>query len=121
MPNQSVYNKVSSDAAAPTADAHQSDLSWQLTLQRVWQNLIQSEQGLSYYVLDFLLVYCRPSDSFLRNVHSSLANFEVNSLTISDPGDTSEYGSSLVFPSLPLAIKWLRESALQNRSTRFQV
>ncbi|KAG6535221.1 hypothetical protein ZIOFF_000186 [Zingiber officinale] len=82
VPNQSVYNKVSFDAAAPPADAHQSDLSWQLTLQRVWENLVRSEQ---------------------------------------DPGETSEYGGSLVFPSLPLAIKWLRESALQNRSTQFQV
>ncbi|XP_074576546.1 folylpolyglutamate synthase-like [Curcuma longa] len=82
VPNQSVYNKVSSDAAAPPADAHQSDLSWQLTLQRVWQNVVRSEQ---------------------------------------DPGDISEYDGSLIFPSLPLAIKWLRESALQNRSTQFQV
>lgn len=54
-------------------------------------------------------------------IYTSLANFEVNSLTISDPGDISEYDGSLIFPSLPLAIKWLRESALQNRSTQFQV
>lgn len=30
-------------------------------------------------------------------------------------------GASLVFESLPLAIKWLREAAQQNQSTSFQV
>lgn len=31
------------------------------------------------------------------------------------------FENSAVFPSLPLAIKWLRESVQQNRSIQFQV
>jgi folylpolyglutamate synthase len=34
-------------------------------------------------------------------------------------GSTCE--NSTVFPSLPLAIKWLRESVQQNQSVRYQV
>ena len=34
-------------------------------------------------------------------------------------GSTCE--NSAVFPSLPLAIKWVRESVKQNRSVRYQV
>ncbi|RWW06272.1 hypothetical protein GW17_00030412 [Ensete ventricosum] len=43
VPNQSVYNKVTSLASPPT-DPQQVDLSWQLTLQKVWENFMQ-EQG----------------------------------------------------------------------------
>ncbi|WOL14975.1 folylpolyglutamate synthase [Canna indica] len=81
VPNLSLYNKVSSHLSPP-ADVQQVDLSWQLTLQRVWENLIHNELGSNY---------------------------------------NGAYGGSLVFPSLPLAIKWLRESTQQRRSTQFQV
>ncbi|CAL9765160.1 unnamed protein product [Musa acuminata subsp. burmannicoides] len=81
VPNQSAYNKVGSHASPPT-DPQQVDLSWQLTLQRVWENLIHGEQG------------------------SSCAN---------------AYGGSLVFPSLPLALNWLRESVQRRRSVQVQV
>ncbi|XP_074566792.1 folylpolyglutamate synthase-like [Curcuma longa] len=73
VPNQSVFNKVSSYASPPT-DSEQVDLSWQLTLQRVWDNLCHAEGS-----------------------------------------------SSLVFPSLPLAIKWLRESPQPSISIQFEV
>nr|XP_009416176.1 PREDICTED: folylpolyglutamate synthase [Musa acuminata subsp. malaccensis] len=81
VPNQSVYNKVTSLASPPT-DPQQVDLSWQLTLQKAWENFMHSEQG------------------------SSCA---------------SVCEDSLVFPSLPLAIKWLRESVQQSRSVQVQV
>ncbi|XP_010937530.1 folylpolyglutamate synthase isoform X4 [Elaeis guineensis] len=83
VPNQSVYNKVGSHVSAP-ADSQHVDLSWQLTLQKVWESLTHSEKdaGLS---------------------------------------STRDHEHSSVFPSLPLAIKWLREHVQQNRSTRFQV
>ncbi|URE09564.1 hypothetical protein MUK42_04561, partial [Musa troglodytarum] len=81
VPNQSAYNKVGSHASPPT-DPQQVDLSWQLTLQRVWENLIHGEQGSSF---------------------------------------TSADGGGLVFPSLPLALNWLRESVRRRRSVRVQV
>ncbi|URE31898.1 hypothetical protein MUK42_05805, partial [Musa troglodytarum] len=81
VPNQSVYNKVTSLASPPT-DPQRVDLSWQLTLQKVWENFMHSEQG---------------------------------------PSCASVCEDSLVFPSLPLAIKWLRESVQQSRSVQVQV
>lgn len=53
VPNQSVYNKVTSHAT-PTADIQQVDLSWQLKVQRVWENIIHSEQGTVDFLLAFL-------------------------------------------------------------------
>ncbi|GMP23154.1 hypothetical protein CsSME_00000859 [Camellia sinensis var. sinensis] len=84
VPNISVYNKVWS-SASPPPDL-EVDLSWQMTLQKVWENLIKSEKG---------------EDDKERCVR------------------TSE--NSTVFPSLPLAIKWLRDTVQQHKSVRFQV
>ncbi|XP_026426584.1 folylpolyglutamate synthase-like [Papaver somniferum] len=90
VPNQSVYNKVGSHAL-PSSD-QQIDLSWQLALQRVWENLLRGEK-----------------DSALEESKEDSEHKYRNSET------------SSVFPSLPLAIKWLRDSVQQNRSVRFQV
>ncbi|CAN0909573.1 Folylpolyglutamate synthase [Linum grandiflorum] len=91
VPNTSVYHKVGSNVS-PSTDP-EVDLSWQFTLQRVWETIVQSDQG---------------SDA--RDVEP--ASDEIN-------GDKDE--NSAVFPSLPLAIKWLRDSVRQNPSVRFQV
>uniref|UniRef100_A0A2P2MCA7 Folylpolyglutamate synthase n=1 Tax=Rhizophora mucronata TaxID=61149 RepID=A0A2P2MCA7_RHIMU len=45
VPNMSVYYKVGSHALPPTDS--QVDLSWQFTLQRYWENLIQGDKGIS--------------------------------------------------------------------------
>lgn len=42
VPNTSVYYKVGT--ALPAADA-QVDLSWQMTLQRLWESLVVGEKG----------------------------------------------------------------------------
>ena len=42
VPNTSVYYKVGT--ALPTDDA-QVDVSWQMTLQKVWESLIVREKG----------------------------------------------------------------------------
>ncbi|KAJ4883398.1 Folylpolyglutamate synthase [Raphanus sativus] len=78
VPNMSVYHKVGSAADLPENDPH-VDLSWQMTLQKVWESLVHSE----------------------REVDSE---------------------SSEVFTSLPMAIKWLRDSVHESSSgTRLQV
>ncbi|KAJ0979565.1 hypothetical protein J5N97_015039 [Dioscorea zingiberensis] len=96
VPNQSVFNKVGSHAT-PASDPQHVDLSWQLTLQRVWENLT-SDKGVGN---DRIL-------SFRDGRHA-------------DPSNVKDSMNSSVFPSLQLAINWLRESAQLNRSTRFQV
>ncbi|KAL7228978.1 hypothetical protein ACSBR2_007638 [Camellia fascicularis] len=96
VPNISVYNKVWSSASPPTD--LEVDLSWQLTLQKVWENLIKSEKGGDAKNAD---VVCEGEDDKERCVR------------------TSE--NSTVFPSLPLAIKWLRDTVQQHKSVRFQV
>ncbi|KAJ0266305.1 Folylpolyglutamate synthase [Hirschfeldia incana] len=78
VPNMSVYHKVGTAADLPENDP-KVDLSWQMTLQKAWENLVPSE---------------REEDS----------------------------GKSEVFTSLPMAIKWLRDSVHESSSgTRVQV
>ncbi|VAH16963.1 folylpolyglutamate synthase-like isoform X4 [Triticum dicoccoides] len=81
VPNQSQYNKLGSHASPPPG-REQIDLSWQLSLQTVWEDLLRGKKGLN---------------------------------------GTSSSGASLVFESLPSAIKWLRETSQQNQSTSWQV
>ncbi|RZC46033.1 hypothetical protein C5167_038979 [Papaver somniferum] len=77
--------------ALPSSDP-QVDLSWQLQLEKVWKNLVHEEK-----------------DSTLEESKEDCEHSIRNSET------------SIVFPSLPLAIKWLMDSVQQNRSVRFQV
>ncbi|EOA20243.1 hypothetical protein CARUB_v10000544mg [Capsella rubella] len=44
VPNMSVYHKVGTAADLPENDP-QVDLSWQFSLQKVWESLVQSERG----------------------------------------------------------------------------
>ncbi|KAG7554261.1 Mur-like catalytic domain superfamily [Arabidopsis suecica] len=83
VPNMSVYHKVGTAADLPENDP-QVDLSWQFTLQKVWESLVQSERE--------------------------------------GKKDGESNGNSEVFTSLPMAIKWLRDTVHESSSaTRFQV
>ncbi|KAJ4958927.1 hypothetical protein NE237_026038 [Protea cynaroides] len=95
VPNVSVYNKVGTYALPSTEP--QVDLSWQLTLQKVWDSLIQGGKD----------------DESTGSIHEKVRD--------NTEKDATSYESSLVFPSLPLAIRWLRDSIQQNPSIRFQV
>jgi folylpolyglutamate synthase len=46
VPNQSQYNKLGS-LASPPSEREQIDLSWQLSLQKVWENLPHGNKGCS--------------------------------------------------------------------------
>uniref|UniRef100_A0A0A9DD50 Folylpolyglutamate synthase n=1 Tax=Arundo donax TaxID=35708 RepID=A0A0A9DD50_ARUDO len=46
VPNQSQYNKLGS-LASPPSEREKIDLSWQLSLQRVWESLTHSNKGLN--------------------------------------------------------------------------
>ncbi|KAK4436589.1 Folylpolyglutamate synthase [Sesamum alatum] len=97
VPNTSVYYKVGT-VASPAADA-QVDLSWQITLQRIWESLILGEKG------------------------RDAKNAELTCEAVGDDTDKGAHSSesSTVFTSLPLAINWLRDSVRKNQSVRFQV
>ncbi|KAB5544309.1 hypothetical protein DKX38_012421 [Salix brachista] len=97
VPNASVYYKVGSHALPPTDS--QVDLSWQFALQKAWENLIQSNKG--------------------GEVKHAVAVCEEGKEDTKMSGKTCE--NSAVFPSLPFAIKWLRESVHRNRSVHYQV
>ncbi|KAK7290070.1 hypothetical protein RIF29_04229 [Crotalaria pallida] len=94
VPGLSVYHKVGSLASTPT-DSN-IDLSWQFTLQRVWENLMQGNKGRSTNA---------SSEELKDEIEMSASNSE----------------HSAVFSSLPVAIKWLRNRVQQNQSTRFEV
>ncbi|GFZ15038.1 DHFS-FPGS homolog B [Actinidia rufa] len=97
VPNISVYNKVWSSALPPIDS--QVDLSWQLTLQKLWENLNSSEKGGDAKKADPI---CEEGEADKDRCIWSCEN-------------------SSVFPSLPLAVKWLRDTIQQNKSTRFQI
>ncbi|KAK3410087.1 hypothetical protein EUGRSUZ_J02122 [Eucalyptus grandis] len=100
VPNISVYYKVGSNALPPSNS--QVDLSWQLALQRVWENLIQGEKG---------------------SIEGEAKNIDIAGDEVRDDTEPciKSCENSAVFSSLPLALKWLRDNAQQNRSERFQV
>ncbi|KAL5733145.1 hypothetical protein ACOSQ2_032837 [Xanthoceras sorbifolium] len=97
VPNVSLYHKVGSHALPPAES--QVDLSWQFALQKVWENLMQGDKG------------------------GEAKNIDAGSEDKKDDTELSprSYENSAVFSSLPLAIKWLRDSLQQNQSVRFQV
>ncbi|XVF83757.1 hypothetical protein PTKIN_Ptkin16aG0518000 [Pterospermum kingtungense] len=97
VPNVSVYHKVGSHGL-PTTD-HQVDLSWQYTLQRVWENLTQGDKGGEACKTDQICEEVKDDAGIgIRNCKNSS-----------------------VFSSLPSAIKWLRDAAQKDRFVRFQV
>ncbi|KAL3521143.1 hypothetical protein ACH5RR_019292 [Cinchona calisaya] len=95
VPNTSVYYKVRT-SSLPLPDT-QVDLSWQLTLQRIWENLKHSEKGRDMKNADISLGEGIDNKNALICEHIS------------------------VFPSIPLALEWLRECVRKNKSVRFQV
>ncbi|CAK9171837.1 unnamed protein product [Ilex paraguariensis] len=74
------------------------DLSWQPTLQRLWENLVHGEKGSDATKPD---LFCEESLNDEKSVRSCDDN--------------------MVFPSLPLVINWLRDNARKNQSVHFQV
>ncbi|KAJ8423222.1 hypothetical protein Cgig2_027648 [Carnegiea gigantea] len=91
VPNISLYNKVITNVAQPDL---QVDLSWQLSLQKYGKisQMLKKDEGLCF----------------------KETKEEIDKNIISDT-------NSKVFPTLPLAIRWLRDKVQQNRSARFRV
>ncbi|XP_060212905.1 folylpolyglutamate synthase isoform X3 [Lycium barbarum] len=99
VPNISVYYKVGASASSPTDT--QVDLSWQLTLQRIWENLVHGEKVTGNDVKNTDHTHEEVTDDAEKGARSC--------------------ENSKVFPSLPVAINWLRDTVRKNRSGRSQV
>ncbi|CAI9302723.1 unnamed protein product [Lactuca saligna] len=94
VPNMSLYTKVGSTTSSFPQTESLVDVSWQLTLQRVWENIVSSDRGNS----------------------SNVDNAEYSEISV-----VKSCENSVVFASLPLAIKWLRDTAKHNKSVRLKV
>ncbi|CAO2822272.1 unnamed protein product [Amaranthus hypochondriacus] len=113
VPSVSKYNKVVSGSSVTSLNMSSRDLSWQFHLQRIWEKAVTGKalhvdrssmiQSLKTNSSDNL-----PPLDFLRG------NYNRDS-----PGGS--FCSSAVIPSLPLAMKWLRDCVRENPSIKLQV
>ncbi|KAK9063400.1 hypothetical protein SSX86_017270 [Deinandra increscens subsp. villosa] len=97
VPNMSLYTKVGSSSSAPPTGS-EVDYSWQLTLQTIWEDIICNRRGNPKKV----------------DVASGVSEYDDCTSVISCE-------NSMVFASLPLAIKWLRDRVNQNKSLQVLV
>ncbi|CAH9133423.1 unnamed protein product [Cuscuta epithymum] len=96
VPNEPSFSYNVNTSSLDPAD-NQIDISWQLTLQKFWENLV-SEKG----------------KEMVKNVDQICERVDT------EKGIRS-CENSTVFPSLPVAINWLRDNVRKNKSVHFQV
>ncbi|XP_065856142.1 folylpolyglutamate synthase isoform X2 [Euphorbia lathyris] len=107
VPSMSKYNKVTSGTSAIPIEFSNQDLSWQFSLQRLWEKLLHGIDVEKNTKLDS--VQALPPREFLYADASHCR-----------PAD-GKLGCSAVISSLPLTIKWLRDCVRENPALRIQV
>ncbi|THU63355.1 hypothetical protein C4D60_Mb01t14910 [Musa balbisiana] len=107
VPSMSVYHRVDSGSSivAPNTPAN---LSWQSTLQRTWDKLIQEKDLVN------------DNGSKMQKLGKTHEDVTGEPLEKCVPV-LKDLSPSAVVPSLPLAIRWLRDYAKDNPSLRLQV
>lgn len=106
VPSISTYSKVTSGASDIPLFIPSKDLAWQFKLQRVWERLIHGrDTGLN-------------NNLTMENLPPS--EFLYDDISHCNP-ENGKFSCSAVFPSLPLAVSWLRNSARDNPKLRLQV
>nr|DAD29519.1 TPA_asm: hypothetical protein HUJ06_030987 [Nelumbo nucifera] len=110
VPSMSTYNKVTSAASIIPSDFSNKDLTWQFTLQRTWEKIMHGKDSGLGENSKIDNPEALPLDGFLSGDYSKKCN----------PAD-KQFTFSTVIPSLPLTIKWLRDSVKENPSIRIQV
>ncbi|KAH7677160.1 Tetrahydrofolate synthase protein [Dioscorea alata] len=108
VPSMSIYHKVDPGLSDRTLETCM-DTSWQSTLQRTWEKMIHGRDNIPENDSKLQKPDSLPSYDFL---HGSSEN-------CNPPGNNVT--CSAVIPSLPLAIKWLRDCVKENPSFRLQV
>ncbi|KAL8095317.1 folylpolyglutamate synthase isoform X2 [Apium graveolens] len=109
VPNLSTYNKVTSGASVIPVDIPARDLSWQLHLQRMWEKIVNGKD---------IMLNGKSKMAGAENLPSH--EFLIESASCRSPED-GLFRRSVVIPSLPLSIKWLRDCARENPSLKIQV
>ncbi|KAI5583765.1 hypothetical protein POPTR_006G045400v4 [Populus trichocarpa] len=111
VPSISTYNKVTSGTSVVPSDISSKDLSWQFSLQRLWEKIVH---GID---TDSLLEKSTKMDGA-----ETLPRRQFLYEDASNCSPTDGYlACSAVIPSLPLTIKWLRHCVRENPSLRLQV
>ncbi|XP_042480860.1 folylpolyglutamate synthase-like isoform X2 [Macadamia integrifolia] len=110
VPSMSTYNKVTSGATVMPTDCSTKDLSWQFTLQRIWEKIMHGKDAT---LEDNPNKYNPESLTFDGSLYGDFPQR-------CNPSDR-HFACSAVIPSLPLTIKWLRDSVKENPSVRVQV
>ncbi|KAG8648934.1 folylpolyglutamate synthase isoform X3 [Manihot esculenta] len=110
VPSMSTYNKVTSGTSAIPSGISNRDLSWQFSLQRLWEKIIHGIEG---DILD--------KSSKLDSAETlPPREFVYEDASRCSPAD-GIFGCSSVISSLPLTIKWLRDCVRENPALRVQV
>ncbi|XP_024980813.1 folylpolyglutamate synthase [Cynara cardunculus var. scolymus] len=107
VPSISTYSKVTSGSSDIPLNIPSKDLAWQFNLQRVWERSIHGRDFGVNKNVKMEAAENLPSPEFLYNDDISRCN--------------GNFSCSAVFPSLPLAVSWLRNSARDNPSLKLQV
>lgn len=108
-PTMSTYNKVTSATIIPS-DIYSRDLTWQFRLQTIWERTIHGADialDIKTYQIDSIEIL-PPHDFLYWNTSNC------------NPSDKF-FACSTIIPSLPLAIKWLRDCVRENPSLQLQV
>lgn len=109
VPNQLSFNQVGSSLTPAATGSPNVNLSWQLTLQRTWENIIRGGKESNQKIGSSSPEMPPPCDILLDDSSRG-----------SNP-NTKDHTFSAVMPSLPETIRWLRECVQQNHSLRIQV
>ncbi|XP_024035256.1 folylpolyglutamate synthase isoform X1 [Citrus clementina] len=109
VPSVSTYSKVTSGSSFISLAISGKDLSWQFSLQRLWERIIHGADP----VLE---------KSSMKESTEILppCKFLYEDAPLCSPAEEC-FACSAVIPSLPLTIKWLRDSVQENPSIRVQV
>ncbi|XP_043723302.1 folylpolyglutamate synthase-like isoform X2 [Telopea speciosissima] len=110
VPSMSKYNKVTSGATVMYPDCSPKDLSWQFTLQRIWEKIMHGKDAI-------LEENSKKDNPVTSTFDGSLFR---DSRQKCNPSK-GHFTCSAVIPSLPLTIKWMRDSVKENPSVRVQV
>lgn len=107
--NQLSFNQVGSSLTSAATGSPNVNLSWQLTVQRTWENLIHGGKESDQKIGSSCPQMPPPCDILLND--SSRGSYP----------NTKDHSFSAVMPSLPETVRWLRECVQQNHSLRIQV
>ncbi|KAL8261616.1 hypothetical protein R6Q59_025665 [Mikania micrantha] len=106
VPSISTYSKVTSGNSDIPINIPAKDLAWQFNLQRVWERIIHGKDiGIN-------------KNSTMESIPPT--EFLYDDVSHCRP-EIGKFSCSAVFPSLPMAVSFLRNSARDNPSLRLQV